>query len=85
MCIRDSDITELGLGDSYRASDLKLDEKYNLITDVNQTIASITQAMKEEETEPDLEEGETEGMESEDSTSISDEKDSSDNEDKKEE
>ena len=79
------DITELGLGDSYRASDLKLDEKYNLITDVNQTIASITQAMKEEETEPDLEEGETEGMESEDSTSISDEKDSSDNEDKKEE
>jgi large subunit ribosomal protein L25 len=79
------DITDLGLGDSYRASDLNLDDKYKLVTDENQTIASITQAMKEEETQPDLEEGATEGMESEDSTGTEDETDSLSTESKEEE
>ena len=79
------DITELGLGDSYRASDLKLEEKYKLVTDENQTIASITQAMKEEETQPDLEEGATEGMESEDSSGNEDVTESPSNDSKEEE
>jgi large subunit ribosomal protein L25 len=79
------DITELGLGDSYRASDLKLEDKYKLATDENQTIASITQAMKEEETQPDLEQGATEGMEPDDSTDTEDNADSPSTESKEDE
>jgi large subunit ribosomal protein L25 len=79
------DITELGLGDSYRASDLKLEDKYKLATDENQTIASITQAMKEEETQPDLEQGATEGMEPDDSTDTENNADSPSTESKEDE
>lgn len=79
------DITELGLGESYRASDLKLEDKYKLATDENQTIASITQAMKEEETQPDLEQGATEGMEPDDSTDTEDNADSPSTESKEDE
>tara|TARA_Y100000590_G_scaffold454426_1_gene601225 strand:+ start:964 stop:1674 length:711 start_codon:yes stop_codon:yes gene_type:complete len=65
-----ADISELGLGDSLRADDLKLDEKFSLKTDTEQVIASVTQAMKEEELVPDLEE---ETLEGEESTSDKDE------------
>ena len=57
------DISELSLGDTLRAENLNLDEKFTLNTDVNQVIASVTQAMKEEELVPDLEEGVLEGDE----------------------
>ena len=56
------DISNLGLGDSYKVSDLQLDEKFVIKSDTEQVIASVTQAMKEEEAQPDLEEGETEGL-----------------------
>lgn len=79
------DITDLGLGDSFRASDLKLEDMYQLVTDENQTIASITQAMKEEETQPDLEQGATEGMEPDDSTDTENNADSPSTESKEEE
>jgi len=52
------DISHLNLGESLRVLDINLDEKFTLKTDSNQTIASVTQAMKEEvvETEPEDEE-----------------------------
>tara|TARA_Y100000389_G_C17471344_1_gene531511 strand:- start:9619 stop:10305 length:687 start_codon:yes stop_codon:yes gene_type:complete len=56
------DISELGLGDSLKVEDLKLEEKISIKSDTDQVIASVTQAMKEEEAQPDLEEGETEGL-----------------------
>jgi large subunit ribosomal protein L25 len=56
------DISELGLGDSFKVEDLKLEDKISIKSDTNQVIASVTQAMKEEEAQPDLEEGETEGL-----------------------
>ena len=56
------DISNLGLGDSFKVSDLQLDEKFVIKSDTEQVIASVTQAMKEEEAQPDLEEGETEGL-----------------------
>ncbi len=62
------DISELALGDTLRAENLKLDEKFTLNTENEQVIASVTQAMKEEELVPDLEEGALEGDASESST-----------------
>ena len=56
------DISELNLGDSLKVEEIELDEKLSLKSDNQQVIASVTQAMKEEEAEPDLEEGETEGL-----------------------
>jgi len=56
------DISELNLGDSLKVEEIELDEKFSLKSDNQQVIASVTQAMKEEEAEPDLEEGETEGL-----------------------
>ena len=83
------DISELGLGDSFKVEDLKLEEKISIKSDTNQVIASVTQAMKEEEAQPDLEEGETEGLaeptseeNSNDQTSSDDKNDSSDQEEK---
>lgn len=83
------DISELGLGDSFKVEDLKLEEKISIKSDTNQVIASVTQAMKEEEAQPDLEEGETEGLAeptaeeaSNDQASSDDKNDSSDQEEK---
>ena len=56
------DISELNLGDSFKVEELKLEKVFLLKSDSQQVIASVTQAMKEEEAEPDLEEGETEGL-----------------------
>jgi len=56
------DISELNLGDSLKIEEIELDEKFSLKSDSQQVIASVTQAMKEEEAQPDLEEGETEGL-----------------------
>ena len=42
------DISSLNLGESLRAGDINLEEKFSLSTDEMQTIASVTQAMKEE-------------------------------------
>ena len=42
------DISSLNLGESLRAGDVNLGEKFSLSTDEMQTIASVTQAMKEE-------------------------------------
>lgn len=83
------DISELGLGDSFKVEDLKLEEKISIKSDTNQVIASVTQAMKEEEAQPDLEEGETEGLAeptaeeaSNDQAPSDDKNDSSDQEEK---
>ena len=46
-----------------RTNDLDLDEKFSIKTDGEQVVASITQAMKEEELVPDLEEEALEGDE----------------------
>tara|TARA_B100000959_G_C14716218_1_gene514983 strand:- start:176 stop:763 length:588 start_codon:yes stop_codon:yes gene_type:complete len=58
------DISNLELGNTLRVEDITLDEKFSLKTNTEQVIASVTQAMKEEETIPDLDEGE-EGVEGE--------------------
>jgi large subunit ribosomal protein L25 len=50
------DISHLNLGDSLRAEDYDLDENFSLKTDGSQTIASVTQAMKEEVKEDVVEE-----------------------------
>ena len=63
------DISELGLGDTLRAEDLILDEKFSLKTDNDQVISSVTQAMKEEELVPDLEEEILEGEEGDETPS----------------
>lgn len=83
------DISELGLGDSFKVEDLKLEEKISIKSDTNHVIASVTQAMKEEEAQPDLEEGETEGLAeptaeeaSNDQAPSDDKNDSSDQEEK---
>ena len=74
------DIAHLALGDSFRALDLELDDKFTLKTDENQVIASVTQAMKEEEIIPVVgedEEGlEGEAEEGEESASDDDKKES---------
>ena len=88
------DISELSLGSTLRAQDLNLDEKFTLNTDNEQVIASVTQAMKEEELVPDLEEAALEGEEADEDASQQaaesdapkEEKDgNSSNDDKKEE
>jgi len=63
------DISELNLGDALKVEDITVPEKVELKTSEEQTIASVTHAMKEEELVPDvaedeefMEEGE-EGME----------------------
>jgi len=56
------DISKLNLGDSLKVEGIELDEKFSLKSDSEQVVASVTQAMKEEEAQPDLEEGETEGL-----------------------
>ena len=48
-----------------RSEDLVLDEKFTIKTDDEQVVASVTQAMKEEELVPDLEEEALEGEEGE--------------------
>tara|TARA_Y100001960_G_scaffold328630_1_gene417922 strand:- start:431 stop:1147 length:717 start_codon:yes stop_codon:yes gene_type:complete len=57
------DISQLALGDTMRAADLVLDEKFAVKTDDEQVVASVTQAMKEEDLVPDLEEEALEGEE----------------------
>jgi len=56
------DISNLNLGDALKVEEINLEEKFSLKSDSEQVIASVTQAMKEEEAQPDLEEGETEGL-----------------------
>ena len=51
------DISSLNLGESLRAGDINLEEKFSLGTDEMQTIASVTQAMKEEVKAEEDEEG----------------------------
>ena len=63
------DISKLALGDTMRSKDLVLDEKFTIKTDDEQVVASVTQAMKEEELVPDLEEEALEGEEGETATS----------------
>ena len=74
------DISNLNLGDSLRAGDINLDEKFALSTDEMQTIASVTQAMKEEEvkTEEDEEVDSADIVAEESSDDSSDSGDSSD-------
>ena len=90
------DISQLSLGDTMRAADLILDEKFAVKTDDEQVVASVTQAMKEEDLVPDLEEGSLEGEEGEvapsdetatkeDSQVDESKKESSENEEKTEE
>tara|TARA_Y100001960_G_scaffold331806_1_gene430041 strand:+ start:363 stop:1055 length:693 start_codon:yes stop_codon:yes gene_type:complete len=76
------DISNLNLGDAMKVGDISLSEKLELKTNENQTIASVTHAMKEEELAPVTEEDEefmeegTEGTEestSEDSPKEGDE------------
>ena len=63
------DISELSLGDTMRIEDLQLDEKFSIKTDGEQVVASVTQAMKEEELVPDLEEEALEGEEGDEDSS----------------
>ena len=90
------DISQLSLGDTMRAADLAVDEKFVVKTDDEQVVASVTQAMKEEDLVPDLEEGSLEGEEGEvapsdeiatkeDSQVDESKKESSENEEKTEE
>ena len=52
------DISELNLGDALKVSDITISEKLELKTSEEQTIASVTHAMKEEELVPDVAEDE---------------------------
>ena len=52
------DITELSIGDSLSAGDIKLDEKFSLSTNIDAVAVSVTQPMKEIEPEIELEEDE---------------------------
>tara|TARA_B100000686_G_C16619219_1_gene878255 strand:- start:776 stop:1171 length:396 start_codon:yes stop_codon:yes gene_type:complete len=72
----DIDISDLDIGDSFRAGDIDLDEKLTLKTAEDQIIISVTQAAKEEE--PVVEE-EVDGEATEDGeeTTSSEESDSS--------
>ena len=56
------DISNLNLGETLKVGEINLEEKFSLKSDSEQVVASVTQAMKEEEAQPDLEEGETEGL-----------------------
>ena len=75
------DISSLNLGESLRAGDINLEEKFSLSTDEMQTIASVTQAMKEEvkaEEDEEVADSDTEAASDDSSdsaeTSTSDEK-----------
>ena len=52
------DISELGMGNSLNASDIKLDEKITLITSEDAVVVSVTQPMKEVEPEVEIDEDE---------------------------
>ena len=52
------DISELGMGDSLNASDIKLDEKITLITSEDAVAVSVTQPMKEIEPEVEIDDDE---------------------------
>ena len=73
------DISELQLGHSLNAGDIKLDKKYTLSTNEDDVIVSITQPMKEVEVETETEEGD-EFMD-EDATSSDEAKDAVDGND----
>ena len=64
------DISELAMGNSLNASDIKLDEKFSLVTPEDSVIISVTQPMKEVDPtiETDEDEEFIEGEEGEDST-----------------
>ena len=51
------DISELQLGQSLHAGDIKLDDKHALATNADDVIVSVTQPMKEVEVEVETEEG----------------------------
>ena len=74
----DVDISHLDIGDSFRVSDIQLDEKLTLKTAEDQIIMSVTMAAKEEEPaeelSEELEEG-AEGAEGGDSAGASEETD----------
>ena len=70
------DISDLKLGDALKVGDIKISEKLDLKTAEEQTIASVTHAMKEEELTPVTEEDEEfleEGQEGAESTESSEE------------
>ena len=71
------DISNLSLGDAVRVSDITIEEKLTLKTNVEQTIASVTHAMKEEELQPVIEEDEdAEFMEGEEGEELASDADS---------
>lgn len=53
-------IENLALGESIKVEDMEIEEKFDLKTNLNQTIASVTHAMKEEELVPDTTEADDE-------------------------
>ena len=52
------DISELSIGDSLNAGDIKLDEKFSLFTNEDLVVVSVTQPMKEIEPEVETDEDE---------------------------
>jgi len=64
------DISELAMGNSLNASDIKLDDKFSLVTPEDSVIVSVTQPMKEVDPiiETDEDEEFIEGEDGEDST-----------------
>ena len=66
------DISELGMGDSLNAGDIKLDEKFTLITSEDSVAVSVTQPMKE--IEPTIEIEDDEDFLDEDGEPIEEEK-----------
>ena len=70
----DVDISDLDIGDSFRAGDIDLDENLTLKTAEDQIIMSVTQAAKEEE--PEVEEVDGETTEDGEETSSSEDSDS---------
>ena len=70
----DVDISDLDIGDSFRAGDIDLDENLTLKTAEDQIIMSVTQAAKEEE--PEVEEVDGEATEDGEETSSSEDSDS---------
>ena len=51
-------ISELGMGDSLNAGDIKLDKKFKLVTNEDSVVVSVTQPMKEVEPVVELDEDE---------------------------
>ena len=75
------DISDLKLGDALKVGDIKISEKLDLKTAEEQTIASVTHAMKEEDLTPVTEEDEEfleEGQEGAESTESAEEGSSDD-------